>query len=333
MSTIRLLTAAPEKAGDDRLPLEELEARLEGADSAWVDMFDPGEPEREFLLKTLGFHPLAVDDCFADAVTRAEDYDDHRFVVLRARDADSELDTEFLMVFLTDKLLVTVRHSPLPGVERFRRRYDSHRRMRRLKRNPEFLLYELLDSVADDWMDILDNYSQRLDELEDRVFDPGKIFPQILEDLHELKQDLREMSKSLLPLRTVVNRLMRPDEDFITEANHVYYRDLADVINSLVERVNNYSNGATSTRDTYLSYLSLRLAESNARLTEVMTTLAIIATIMMPLTLIAGIYGMNTDTLPLREGNGFWYIITLMAAFATAMLLYFWRKGWLGPQA
>jgi len=71
VSTIRLLTAAPEKSGDDRLPLEELEARLAGADSAWVDMLNPGEPEREFLLETLGFHPLAVEDCFDDAVTRA----------------------------------------------------------------------------------------------------------------------------------------------------------------------------------------------------------------------------------------------------------------------
>ena len=77
----------------------------------------------------------------------------------------------------------------------------------------------------------------------------------------------------------------------------------------------------------------IRLGESNARLTEVLTTLTIIATIMLPLTLIAGIFGMNTDQLPLARGNGFWLILALMGAFAGSMLYYFWRRGWLGRQA
>lgn len=333
MSTIRLLTAASGKAGEQTLSLDELGGELEGVQSGWLDIMEPGDDTKEYLLETMGFHPLAVEDCFADPVDRAEHYEGHRFVVLRARDADSELDTEYLLVFLTDSLLVTVRHSALPAMNRFRERYRSHRRMRRLQRGPEFLLYELLDAVADDWLHVLDGYSQRLDDLEDRVFDPATEYPGLLEELHEMKQDLREMSKSVTPLRETVARLLRPDEEFISEANYLYFRDLADVIHGLVNRVENYSAGVSSTRDAYLSQVSMRLGESNARLTEVMTTLTIIATIMLPLTLIAGIFGMNTDQLPLAQGNGFWLILVLMGGFAGGMLYWFWRRGWLGRQA
>ena len=100
MSTIRLLTASTGKAGEKTLQIEQLAKSLQSINSGWLDILNPGEAEKQFLLDELGFHPLAVEDCFADPVDRAEHYDNHRFVVLKARDADSELDTEYLLVFL-----------------------------------------------------------------------------------------------------------------------------------------------------------------------------------------------------------------------------------------
>ena len=190
-----------------------------------------------------------------------------------------------------------------------------------------FLLYELLDSVADDWMDILSNYSNKLDELEDRVFDPHTKYSNLLESLHEIKQDLREIQKSIIPLQNIVGRLLRPDEDLISEENYLYFRDLADVIKGLVIKVENYSSGAASTRDTYLSQASVRLSESNARLSEVMTTLTVIGSIMLPLSLVAGIAGMN-----IGSDFDFTQIMFVMITFAAIMLFYFYRKGWIGPQ-
>ncbi len=333
MSTIRLLTASTGKAGEKTLQIEQLAKSLQSINSGWLDILNPGEAEKQFMLDELGFHPLAVEDCFADPVDRAEHYDNHRFVVLKARDADSELDTEYLLVFLSDSLLVTVRNTVLPSVERFRGRYRSIRRQKRLERGPEFLLYELLDSVADDWMDILSTYSDKLDDLEDRVFDPRTRYSNLLESLHQLKQDLREIQKSIIPFQNIVGRLMRPDEEFISKENHLYFRDLADVIKGLVIRVENYSAGATSTRDTYLSEVSVRLSESNSRLSEVMTTLTVIGSIMLPLSLIAAIFGMNVSAFGAGEGDlGLTEILLLMAGFAGIMLFYFYRKGWIGPQ-
>ena len=327
MSTIRILTASTGKAGEKTLQTEDLATALAKIKSGWLDILNPGEAEKKFMLEKLNFHPLAVEDCFADPVDRAEHYETHRFVVLKARDADSELDTEYLLVFLTDNLLVTVRNTVIPAVERFRDRYRSIRRQKRLERGPEFLLYELLDSVADDWMDILSNYSDKLDNLEDRVFDPHNSYSNLLESLHQIKQDLREIQKSIIPLQNIVGRLMRPDEEFISEENYLYFRDLADVIKGLVLQVENYSSGAASTRDTYLSQVSVRLSESNSRLSEVMTTLTVIGSIMLPLSLIAGIAGMNV-------GSDFdlTQIVSVMIGFAGIMLFYFYRKGWIGPQ-
>ena len=327
MSTIRLLTASTGKAGEKTLQTEDLATVLPNIKSGWLDILNPGEAEKKFMLEKLNFHPLAVEDCFADPVDRAEHYETHRFVVLKARDADSELDTEYLLVFLTDNLLVTVRNTVIPAVERFRDRYRSIRRQKRLERGPEFLLYELLDSVADDWMDILSNYSDKLDNLEDRVFDIHNSYSNLLESLHQIKQDLREIQKSIIPLQNIVGRLMRPDEEFISEENYLYFRDLADVIKGLVIQVENYSSGAASTRDTYLSQVSVRLSESNSRLSEVMTTLTVIGSIILPLSLIAGIAGMNVGS-----DFDFTQIVAVMIGFAGIMLFYFYRKGWIGPQ-
>ena len=327
MSTIRLLTSSTDKSGEKTIRTDELASALKNINSGWLDILNPGEAEKQFMLENLNFHPLAVEDCFTDPVDRAEHYENHRFVVLKARDADSELDTEYLLVFLTDNLLVTVRNTVLPSIELFRGRYRSIRRQKRLEKGPEFLLYELLDSVADDWMDIIANYSDKLDNLEDRVFDPKMEYPKLLESLHQIKQDLREIQKSVIPLQNIVSRLMRPDEEFISEDNYLYFRDLADVIKGLVIKVENYSSGAASTRDTYLSQVSVRLSESNARLSEVMTTLTVIGSIMLPLSLIAGVAGMNVGS-----NFNFNQIMLAMTSFASIMLFYFYRKGWIGPQ-
>jgi len=329
MATLRIFNNEVASAGGQILQLEEVEGYLTQSDNVWLDILSPGEDEKEFLLDKMGFHPLAVEDCFSDPVVNAESFEDHKFIIARARDADSELDTEHFAVFLKDSLMVTVRHTKIPAIEAFRGRYRSHRLAKRLTKGPEFLLYELLDSVADDWMSMLEGYSQKLDEIEFQVFDPNKKYSNLLEPLHQIKQDLREMSKSIVPLHTMVDRMLRSDEEFLSDNNTLYFRDLRAVLNSLLTRINNYSAGATSTRDTYLSHISMQLSESNARLSEVMTTLTIIATIMLPLTLISGIFGMNVDAF--GAGSGYFDLMDIIGAmliFSFLMIGYFWRKGW-----
>jgi Mg2+ and Co2+ transporter CorA len=161
------------------------------------------------------------------------------------------------------------------------------------------------------------------------VFDPSKKYDNVLESIHDLKRHLRESSKSIESLNTVTMRLLKPNERLIGLGAERYFSDLNQLSVALVKRAKNYSSGATSARDSYLSNISMQLAESNAQLTEVMTTLTIIGAIMLPLTLIAGIFGMNNEDLPLEQVGGFWGIITIMVVFACSMLTFFWRRGWL----
>ncbi len=309
------------------LTFDEASARI--TEGGWLDLYEPGEEGRRFLLNC-GFHHLAVEDCFSEAATRFYVYDEHKFVVLRARDKDSDLDTEYIFIFLRGDLLVTVRNSALPCIDDFRKRFGLRRTQKRKNLGAEYLLYELMDSIADDWYRMLVGHNDRLEELEDRVIDPKTRYPNLLPDLHEMKQELREASKSIEPFLRIVLNLMRPDEAFVPDDCRLFYEDMCSQVNELTDRANNISAGATSARDTYLSQTSMRLAESNQRLTEVMTTLTIIGAIMMPLTLIAGVFGMNVDEFGAGTGGpSLMVIFSVMGVFSLLMLGYFWRRGWL----
>ncbi len=328
MAELRLQTAASGRISTENLTLDGVLKAIEGEGLAWLDILRPDKEVRTFLLETMDFEELAVEDAFGDADTTAQKFQNHRFIVVKARDTDNRLDTEPVAAFITENLLITVRHSTIPPLKilarRFRRADDEQ-----LSLGVDFLLYEMLDAIADDWTPILNTYSSELDELEFQVFDPNIQYDGVLEGLHNLKRKLRESSKSIESLNTVTMRLLKPNERLISEGVTPYFSDLNQLSLALVKRANNYASGATSARDSYLSNISMQLAESNAQLTEVMTTLTIIGAIMLPLTLIAGIFGMNNDDLPLELVGGFWGIIAMMVAFAVLMLSFFWRRGWL----
>ena len=330
MATITLRVSGDRAKHGEEIAVEDLSAALDAADGlAWVDIRNPDADERKWLLAQ-GYHEMAVEDCFKEPVTKAYVYDTHRFVVVRARDADKEIDTEFLCVFVTDELLVTVRHSAMPAVKNFGKRFGSKKIQRRVELGAEYLLYEILDAIADDWYRILRGYSTQIDELEDRVFDPNMKYPNMLQELHELKQDLREISKSVTPLHEVVSRMMRPDQEYITESCMMYWEDIFDVLTKLKNDVENYNAGAVSTRDTYLSQSTMRLAETQAEANEVIRILTILATLMFPITAIASIFGMNIEVFGAsNEMFGFTEILVLMGLTSTLILGFFYYRGWL----
>jgi magnesium transporter len=328
MAELRLQTVASDRTRGGETTLDAALKAIEGQGLTWLDVLHPDEEVRAFLLETMDFAELAVEDAFGDADTTAQKFNNHRFVVIKARDADNRLDTEPVAVFIKENLLITVRHAAIPALDILSRRFKKADEAE-LDLGVDFLLYEMLDAIADDWVPILNTYSRQLDDLEFQVFDPAIRYDGVLEGLHDLKRQLREASKSIESLNTVTMRLLRSNERLISEGVTRYFSDLNQLSTALVKRANNYASGATSARDSYLSNISLQLAESNAQLTEVMTTLTIIGAIMLPLTLIAGIFGMNNDDLPLELVGGFWGIIAIMVAFACLMLTFFWRRGWL----
>ena len=328
MAELRLQTAKSGLIEEEAYGLDTIQDAIREEGLAWLDILRPDDGVRQFLLEQMEFDELAVEDVFGPADTTAQKFKNHRFIVINARDADNQLDTEPVAIFIKENLIITTRHYNIPALKKFRGRFKKADD-EDLALGIDFLLYELLDAIADDWTPILNSYSRQLDQLEFQVFDPSKKYDNILESIHDLKRYLREASKSIESLNTVTMRLLKPNERLIGSGAERYFSDLHQLSIALVKRANNYSSGATSARDSYLSNISMQLAESNAQLTEVMTTLTIIGAIMLPLTLIAGIFGMNSDGLPLNQIGGFWGIIGLMLLFATTMLTFFWRRGWL----
>ena len=310
------------------ISLDEAAAKL--AKGGWLDIKNPSEAEKDFLL-TCGFHELAVEDCFTEPITRFYVYDNHKFVVLLARDKDrSDLGTEYLSVFVRDNHIVTVRHSEMPAIDEFERRLRTDRSQNRSALGAEYLLYELLDEVADDWYNVLERFNERLETIEDNVLDPHTRYPDLLERMHEIKQDLREIHKSSQPLNRIIARMLRRDSDFVPEELKVFYQDLADQAKGIDERVNNLSTGTSSVRDTYISQSSLVFAESNQRLTEVISTITLIGAIILPLTLITSVFGMNLGAF--GAGGGVYdlkHVLAVMAGFTVIAGIWFRKKGWL----
>lgn len=300
-------------------------------DVAWMDIVSPDEEVKSFLLETMRFDELAVEDVFGIATTTSLRFEEHRFFVALARDSDDRLDTEPLSIFVKDNMLLTVRHTDMPAIKPFARRLRNAD-AGDVALGVDFLLYELLDAIADDWTPILAQYSNDLDRLEFQVFDPSTVYENLLEGLHNLKLKLREANKSIESLHTVTMRISQPGDKLVSSGVAHYFADLHQLTTALMKRVSNYSAGATSTRDTYLSQVNLQLAQSNARLAEVTTTLTVIGATILPLTLISGIFGMNNEDLPTDIVGGFWGIVGLMGTFAVLMLTYFWRRGWIGQR-
>ena len=328
MAELRFQSREAGRIPKGEISLESVIELANASSCAWLDILNPDEEVRKFLLD-YGIDELAVEDCFGDAANTVQGFDGHGHIVVKARDADNRLDTEPVVILTTKQMMITVRHTKIPAIKsftnRFKRADDEE-----LDLGTDYLLYELLDSIADDWSPILNEYSDELDDLEFRVFDPSKKYENLLESLHELKKHLREASKSIESLQSALLKMLKPGERMVAKDSMRLFEDLQQMTTTLVKRAANYSAGATSTRDTYLSHVNLQLAESNAQLTEVMTTLTIIGAIMLPLTLIAGIFGMNIEAF--NSGKGLldlWEIVAIMLGFSVLMLSYFWRKGWM----
>jgi magnesium transporter len=328
MAEVRLQTSNDGIFKGDDFTLDSIFDIVRTGGLTWVDILRPDEEVRAFLSDSVNVDELVIEDIFGDASTTIQRFDDHRFITLQVRDSDNRLDTEPVAIILKDSLLITIRSTRIPAIEVFSKRMKKAD-AEDLELGIDFLLYELLDSIADDWTPRLSSYSDELDRLEFQVFDPSETYDNLLEGLHSLTRQLREAYKSIESLHSILIWMLKPGEHLISKETERYFLDTQQLVTTLVKRCNNYSVGATSTRDTYLSHVSLRLAESNARLSEVMTTLTIVGAIMLPLTLIAGIFGMNNEDLPEDAIGGFWGIIGLMSAFAFVMMIYFWWRGWL----
>jgi len=289
----------------------------------WVDFESPTEEEVELLDTVFGFHPLAIEDCLEGIHSpKVDDFRRYLFIILRSivtDGRDRDLDFPEIDLFVGDHFLVTLHRIPL------KRLTDLEDQITRnpeglMGRGADRLLASLLESVVDRYLTAMEVFDEQIAGIEDEVF--GDPTVETLNKLFRLKREILGLRHGLVPHREILRRLGRELHPLIAEEHRVYFWDTYDHLVRLAEFLEYYRDLISNALEAYLSVISNRI-------NSVMKTLTVFATIMMPLTLIASVYGMNFHIMPgLERSDGFYLTIGGMGMIVIVMLLLFKYKGW-----
>lgn len=269
-------------------------------------------------------HPLILEDILTTTQRpKLEDMEDYEFIVLKMLNFDEErndVETEQISLILGQNFVISFQESSGDVFDSVRERIRKGKgRIRKM--GADYLAYALIDAIVDHYFYILENFGEKIESLEEEVVEDPT--PQTLQTIHDLKRELISLRKSIWPLREVINRLSKEESPLIEETTGVYLRDVHDHTIQIIDTIETYRDIVSGMLDIYLSSVSNRM-------NEVMKVLTIIATIFIPLTFIAGIYGMNFEVMP-ELGVGWAYpaILVVMLVIGIVMILYFRRKDWL----
>ena len=293
----------------------------------WVDFSEEPAEVCEPILRSFNFHPLSIDDALQEKhVPKIDDWGEYLYIVLnymqlKGNDCREWLtNVDELDIFLGPNYLITHHDDPLAALDETWS--ACQRDPRTVKEGADHLLYKIIDNVVSGYMPIVEQVDQAIDEIEDQVF--TRPTPRTLERLFGLKRVLLSMRRILLPQREVLNKLARDDYLLIDPKDRIFFRDIYDHIvrlHDLNESLRDLVGGAL---DTYLSVI-------NNRMNEVMKTLTVITTLFMPLSFLAGFFGMNFF-LP-RPGDAVWelmlrpvFYLMIPAFIITPVLMYRWMR-------
>ena len=324
---IRVMDYAPDRLDEHELPLEELEpflarARPEWVRVRWIDLdgLHPWVVER--IRVAFGIHPLAAEDVLHVPQRPGVDtYGDHAFVKTRVLMLEGQLlATEQISMFLFPGTLVTLQERPgdawKPVRDRLRRERSRARR-----EDADFLLYALLDAVVDHCFPLLERYGELLVSLEEKALEATDSRIQL--EIQHLRRELVAIRRVLWPTREMVDTLVRKELPVMTEGTQVFLRDVYSHVIQLLEIVESQREMCAGLSDLYMSSLSTRM-------NEVMKVLTIMASLFIPVTFLAGVYGMNFEHIPELQWpwayGAFW---VMCLATILGLVIFFKRKGWM----
>jgi magnesium transporter len=295
----------------------------------WVDFEEtPSETDEPILLTVFGFHPLAVDDALQEShVPKLDDWGKYLYIVLQAIKfvrEDCNLDALELDVFLGKNYIVTHHDLPISAVTRV---WQSCQRDERYqKMDADHFLYKLIDELVVDYMFTVEDMDEEIELVEDQIF--HRPSPDMVQRLFALKRATLHLRRALSPLREVLNKLARDNFAVVDAEDRIYFRDIYDHLvrlHDISESLRDLVGGAL---DTYLSVI-------NNRMNDIMKTLTVITTLFMPISFLAGFFGMNffqPIAAPLAKWTGLLPFIissTIMILLPTSMLLWLRRRGWM----
>jgi magnesium transporter len=297
-------------------------------DSAPISWIDLDGVHRFELLEQLGagfgLHPLVLEDIVnTDHRPKVEDFDDYLFLVLKMphyEAAGATVRLEQVSLVLGPSFVLSFQEQPGDVFEGIRQRLRSARgRIRKM--GADYLAYALLDAVVDSYFAILEHLGDEIEHLEEQLI--AQATPATLTAIHHFKREMILLRKAVWPLRELIAGLQRAESPLIRPATEVFLRDVYDHTVQIIDTVE-------TLRDILSGLLDLYLSSISNRMNEVMKVLTIIATVFIPLTFLAGIYGMNFEHMPeLRWRWSYPLLWLVMLALAGGMFCFFRRKRWL----
>jgi len=277
------------------------------------------------LGERFALHPLVVEDILnTDQRPKIEDLSKYIFVVLKVMRAGSkegdEIEIEQISLILGSDYVLTLQEREGDVFDPIRDRIRSNRgRLRRM--GADYLAYALIDAIVDNYFVVLERLGERMEFLEEKV--AAAPTTETLQVIHHLKTEMVFVRKSVWPLREVIGGLERTESPLIQETTGMYLRDVYDHAIQVIDAVETFRDMLSGMLDIYLSSVSNRM-------NEVMKVLTIIATVFIPLTFIAGLYGMNFRYMPELEWRwGYPLVWLVMIVIAVLMVIYFRGKKWL----
>ncbi len=277
----------------------------------------------EKLGKHFGLHPLVMEDIVhANQRPKMEDYDSYIYIVLKMLWFMDEADfkAEQVSIVLGNNYVLSFQEVEGDTFNNLRERIKNTKgKIRHM--GSDYLAYALLDSIVDNYFIIIEQLGDMIAELEDRLIeDPS---PETLQGIHDMKNELIFLRRSVWPLRELISGLERTESPIFKSSTSVFLRDVYDHTIQVADIIETYRDILSGILDIYLSSVSNKM-------NEVMKTLTIIATIFIPLTFVAGVYGMNFEFMPELEWKfGYLAVWIVFMLITLAMYLYFRRKKWL----
>ncbi len=308
-----------------QIDVTQLDAALANPNATvWVDLDGRNSACETVLSSSFGLHPVVIDDIFDDnAIPKVEEFPEYLYIVVHALDSRAEtprdLHTLELDILIGPRFVITHHSDTLRSIAAVEA--EVRRSPRLIQKGSAFLAHNILDHIIDHYLPLMDRFDVAIENVEGRVIKTASAGD--LEELIELKHSIRGLRRLAVQQREILHRLSRGEFDLIPEASLPFYRDVHDHFAQVAELADGYRDQLNDAMVVYMS------TQSHA-LNHVMKVLTSMSAIMMPLTFIAGVYGMNFKNMPELDTTwGYPAALGLMAVTGGALYTLFRRRGWI----
>ncbi|GEK35474.1 magnesium/cobalt transporter CorA [Kurthia sibirica] len=285
----------------------------------WVDFDAPTAKESQLLASFFQFHPLAVEDAISRLQRPKIDYySDYHFTVIHRLNQQT-IEAEEVNLFVSTKFVITYHKFHAPELELTRKRLLTHPKF--WERGTIYIMYQIIDKIVDNFFPMIYNIEDHLNTIEDKLDYKNSVA--LMNDVFDLRNDLLHLRRTVLPMRDLLYSILSSKRLQLVPQEQAYFGDVHDHLVKLTEMVESNRELTADMRDSHMSMNAIRM-------NNIMMTLTIVSTIFIPLTFIAGIYGMNFINMPELEWHyGYFIVLGAMLLLGGSMLILFKKRGWL----